>query len=119
MWTDLPEVIRLELEKTVNLDIFVELTDEKFLSRQHYSRATYAHGCRGPLCKKAERDRGRKRSERRAEDKGREYAPNEDGRKTDRDGLLTFIIEWHLYHPDEVERRNKARAEAAAALAAS
>jgi hypothetical protein len=99
----------LELEKAENKDIYDELTAEVFITRQHYSRATYAKGCRGPLCRMAERDRGRKRSEKKAQDKGREYNPNEEIRKADRDALLWFIIEWHLNHPDEVQRRLEAR----------
>lgn len=69
-----------------------ELEDERFTTRSHYSRATYALGCHGPLCRKAERDRGRKRNERRAEDDGREYAPNPGQRIEDE---LDEIIRWH------------------------
>lgn len=75
-------------------EIQAELDNSEFASRIHYSRATYALGCRGPLCRKAERDRGRKRNERRAKDKEREYKPNEDLRIAD-DEKLNEIIEWH------------------------
>lgn len=109
MWTDLPPVLKAELEKPENRDIVEELNDEKFISRQHYSRATYALGCHGPLCRRAERDRGRQRTQKKAEDSGREYQPNPDLRKDDREGLMQFIINWHLTHPDEVQRRVEAR----------
>jgi hypothetical protein len=109
MWTDLPPVLLAELEKPDNLDILEELQDAEFASRQHYSRATYAEGCHGPLCRKAERDRGRERNEKRAAAKGRIYRPNENTRDAKRDGLLLFVIEWHLNHPEEVQRRLQAR----------
>lgn len=110
MWTDLPPLLKEELEKPENVDIYNELTDNRFASRQHYSRATYAQGCRGPLCRKAERDRGRKRTEKKAEDAGREYQPNPEIRTDTREGLLNLIINWHLHHPDAVQRRMEARA---------
>lgn len=109
MWTDLPPFLKAELDRPENADIYKELTDEKFLSRQHYSRATYALGCHGPLCRKKERDRGRERTEAKAAAKGREYEPKPDIRKEDRDGLLHLIINWHLTHPAEVQRRTEAR----------
>lgn len=109
MWTDLPPVLKLELEKEENKDILEELMDPEYASRQHYSRATYAEGCHGPLCRKAERDRGRQRNEERAHAAGRTYRPNENTRDAKRDGLLLFVIEWHLNHPDEVQRRVEAR----------
>lgn len=56
-------------------EVQAELEDERFLTRKHYSRATYALGCHGPLCRKAETDRGRKRNQQRAEEDGREYRP--------------------------------------------
>ena len=109
MWTDLPDFLKVELERPENADIFLELNDEKFISRQHYSRATYALGCHGPLCRKAERDRGRKRTEQKAAAKGREYEPKPDIQKNERDGLMHLIINWHLTHPAEVQRRTEAR----------
>lgn len=110
MWTDLPEFLHIELSKPDNQDIVAELTDEKFLSRQHYSRATYAEGCHGPLCKKSERDRGRERNEERAQAAGRKYKPNENTRDAKRDGLLILLIDWHINHPDQIAKRIEARA---------
>lgn len=75
-------------------DVREELEDEEYATRKHYSRATYALGCHGPLCRKAERDRGRGRNERRAKDSGREYKPNPDIRLDDPD--LDEIVEWYL-----------------------
>lgn len=75
-------------------DVLDELEDEEYVTRKHYSRATYALGCHGPLCRKAERDRGRGRTERKAQDAGREYKPNPDIRLDD--PALDEIVEWYL-----------------------
>lgn len=80
---DLPEDVRAELE------------DPRFPRRQHYSRATYALGCRGTLCKLAETHRGRERNKERALAEGRNYVPR--ARKTDREAELAPIIAWHLW----------------------
>lgn len=109
MWTDLHPVLTFELERKENADIVEELRDPKFISRQHYSRATYAEGCRGPLCRKSEKDRGRKRNRIAAMRAGREYTPAVNEEANARDALLDFVIHWHLTHPDEVERRVSAR----------
>lgn len=42
-------------------EILFELTDERFFNRTHGSRKTYDDHCRGPLCRKSERDRSRRR----------------------------------------------------------
>lgn len=81
-------------------DVLEELTDPKFASRQHYSRATYALGCRGPLCKKGERDRGRFRNQQDAKKNGRTYRPGIKNRVYDREELLSKIIIWHLAEVD-------------------
>lgn len=86
MWADLPA------------DIFAELKDAVYGTRQHYSRATYALGCRGPLCRKAERDRGRRRNEQRG---GEDYNPAMNLRIPEPENI-NEIIEWHLA---EVESR--------------
>lgn len=109
MLSEMSPILRAELEKPENADIFFELNDSDYLTRQHYSRATYALGCRGPMCRKAEKDRGRRRNEIRATRQGRKYIPKEEIRKTDRDALMDFIIHWHLTHPDEIQRRTEAR----------
>jgi hypothetical protein len=75
-------------------DVRAELEDPEYITRSHYSRATYAEGCRGPLCRKAERDRGRRRNEHRATEAGREYEAKSDQRMED-DPLLDRIIDWH------------------------
>lgn len=75
-------------------DVKDELEDPRFAGRSHGSRATYAKKCKGPLCSKAERDRGRDRNEKRALDSGREYRAS-DYRLYDRDALLEEVIKWH------------------------
>lgn len=74
-------------------DVVDELNDPRYGNRQHGSRATAALRCRGPLCRKAERDRSRKRNEARALRSGRDFA--EGTREYDRDDLLDAIIRWH------------------------
>ena len=81
-------------------DVRAELEDKDYEGRSHYSRATYALGCHGPLCRARERDRGRLRNQRRAEDAGREYEPAERLR-LESDELLDRIIRWH--RPDLFE----------------
>lgn len=92
MWDNLPD------------DIREELTNPEFISRKHCSRATYALGCHGPLCRKAERDRSRIRNEAKAEAKGRDYEPNHEVRLPDPENILE-IIEWHV--AELAERRVK------------
>lgn len=41
--------------------IYFELTDERFGNKKHHRLKLYNNGCRGPLCRKAERDRSRAR----------------------------------------------------------
>lgn len=74
-------------------DVRAEIEDPRFATRRHGSRATSALGCSGPLCKKAERDRMRKRNEEKAKAAGREFRPR--SRKYDRDALLEAVFEWH------------------------
>jgi hypothetical protein len=94
MWDELPD------------DILAELNDERFTNRQHYSRATSALKCHGPLCRKAERDRERIRSQRRAEAAGRIYKPNYESRVNSADETyLEQVIAWHI--SDLAERRTQ------------
>jgi hypothetical protein len=75
-------------------EIVAELTDERFTTRQHYSRATYADGCHGPMCRLKEKHRGRKRLEERAQEAGvAGYDPRY--RKLD-DEQVIEIVKWHL-----------------------
>lgn len=81
----------------ISPDVRAELEDEDFTGRQHYSRATYAEGCRGPLCRLAETHRGRRRNEERALEAGREYKPNLEARVVAREKELTAVVSWHLH----------------------
>ena len=75
-------------------DVREELLDPKYFGRRHYSRATYAKGCHGPLCKKAERERTRWRTEEKAEEAGRAYIPGENRRPEDPEILEALV--WYL-----------------------
>lgn len=77
-------------------DVREELEDPKFLTRKHYSRSTYALGCHGPFCRKAESDRGRDRNKVRASGKGRPYVPNKKIRKLEEDARLDPLIAEYL-----------------------
>lgn len=37
-------------------EVAAEIADGRFSGQSHYDRNTYQNGCRGPLCRKAERD---------------------------------------------------------------
>lgn len=92
-------------------DVRTELSNEKYINRMHYSRATYAKGCHGPLCRLAERDRGRDRSVILAERAGREYEPNHEERArrangVDRDRELYSIVHRHR-NEVEIKRLEK------------
>lgn len=109
MWAELPE------------DVIAELNDPRFENRTHGIRGTYAKaadggkGCRGPLCRKAERDEGAdKYARRRARDGKTARSGLKDEEARARDELLDQIILWHrtqreyarlnkLVHPDETE----------------
>ena len=77
-------------------DVRAELEDPSFITRKHYSRATYALGCRGPLCRKAEKDRGRERNEVKAKDRGREYRPKRNPLEAKADREMDNIVEEYL-----------------------
>ena len=81
-------------------DVFAELTDPRFPKRQHYSRSLYYEGCHGPLCRKAESDRARRKTKYVAESEGRKYVPRPKMREAlgnvKRDEELARVIGWHL-----------------------
>lgn len=81
-------------------EVLAELEDPEYSTRSHYSRATYALGCNGPLCKRAERDRGRKRNEATAKAKGREYKPNHKIR--DAEDEIDLAVQWYLSERERV-----------------
>lgn len=89
MWDD--------LEKPENADILDELKAEDYTDRTHGTRACYALGCRGPLCRMAERDRGRERyrERRRAGGASPVAAPPTPARE--RDAFLRAVMKWHRY----------------------
>jgi hypothetical protein len=83
MWGDLADDVRAELE------------DPLYKGRTHYKKATYAVGCRGPLCRKLERDEARANTARKAIEAGREYVPRQTDAQA-RDEELDRVIDWHL-----------------------
>lgn len=91
MSSDMPieEIIKLPGME----DVLAELNDPRYSGRSHGSRATYTLKCDGPLCKLAERLRGRRRNQERAERRGMIYSPNPH--KYDREELLLAVTAWH------------------------
>lgn len=91
MWDSLPT------------DVYIELTDSRFANRTHGTRGTYAKGptpgskgCRGPLCRKAERDEGHSKYSRRQARLGKVARPGlKDDEARARDQLLADITAWH------------------------
>jgi hypothetical protein len=91
MWAELPD------------DVLAELEDPNFENRTHGIRGTYARGntpgtkgCRGPLCRKAERDDAELKYAARQAKLGKttkKGVKNEEARA--RDELLARIILWH------------------------
>lgn len=94
-----------KLEKPeLSPDVEAELSDEKFKNRKHGSRATHTAGCHGPLCRRAEAIRSRRRNEINAVKLGREYQPNYRIKRNDkRNAELATAAEWHWQ--DLAERR--------------
>lgn len=82
MWAELPK------------DVLAELLDPDYTGRSHHKKATYAKGCRGPLCRKAERDEAREDTRLAALAAGREYVQRPTAAQ-DRDLELQAIAEWH------------------------
>lgn len=78
-------------------DVLVELIDPKYANRKHYSRATYASGCRGPLCRLSETHRARVRYQVVAEKSGKPYNFELKGRKLERESELMLIVSWHIW----------------------
>lgn len=90
MWAELPD------------DVIAELNDPRFENRTHGVRGTYAKaadggkGCRGPLCRKAERDEGADKYARRRAKTGKTARTGlKDEEARARDELLDRIILWH------------------------
>lgn len=90
MWASLPD------------DVREELLDPRFENRTHGTRGTYAKaadkgkGCRGPLCRKAERDQGANKYARRQARQGKVARTGlKDDKVRERDDLLALIADWH------------------------
>jgi hypothetical protein len=66
-----------------------ELADEKYITLSHYNRNTYAKGCRGPLCRKSERDLRRKQAAERNPSRKKYYKEPE---AIARDAYLDLVI---------------------------
>jgi hypothetical protein len=88
----------------VDAAVLEELNDPVHAGKTHYRKATYAAGCRGPLCRKAERDAGRMRTKQKAEAAGREYKPEMRSREE-----ILIDMRLNIW----IQRHERARAAAA------
>lgn len=77
-------------------DVLDEIQDEEYINRTHGRRSTYAVGCHGPLCRKAERDRGRPRMRVLRGLDPSDMEPDTKAREDDvlLDRYLTWYIKW-------------------------
>lgn len=69
-----------------------ELLDDRFDTFTHGNKGTSSAGCKGPLCRKAERDACARRYRRRKGGEVREYAPREGAYPEE---WLQSILDWH------------------------
>lgn len=84
MWAELP------------MDVFRELIDPKYETMTHGKRHAANSGCRGPLCRKAERDD--KREQREAHDRAHGIERKRYKRSPEKialDAELNRIMAWH------------------------
>lgn len=73
-----------------------EILDPEFANRRHYSRATSAKGCHGPLCRLAERESRARRYRERKANQGegvKEYDLGEERRAEE--AYLHRVIAWY------------------------
>lgn len=82
-------------------DIRAELSDGPHALKKHYSVGTYSAGCRGPLCRQAETDRGRRRTEANCIAEGKEYIFHPYASVLMREAEIGFYARWHIYERDE------------------
>lgn len=81
---------------TMAQDVYDELIDPEYITRQHYSRATYAKGCHGPLCRLRENLGKREQLVRRAQRNGEIYVPDPRMSTVRKQQMLQPVIDWHL-----------------------
>ena len=60
---------------TIPDDVEAELNDPAYAGKMHFCASTYRDGCRGPLCRMMNRDRGRQNVMRKAKARGDTYTP--------------------------------------------
>lgn len=102
-----------ELMHPDNVDVLRELTDPRFIGRKHFTRRVYHEGCRGPLCRKYQREAQRAARERQAIAKGKNFTPERNlPRMDDRDDFLNAVVEWHCEQLAEMRAKRKTSKQA-------
>jgi hypothetical protein len=83
------------LRDQIRAEVLEELSGP-FGNRTHYSKSTYSAGCRGPMCRKAERDKTKERQEKVYRKSGLPYRPQRDTEENCmRDDILNQMIYVH------------------------
>lgn len=96
MWAELPD------------DVFRELLDPAYQTRTHGKKATSAKGCKGPLCRKAERDEKFAQRHARAQAEGVEIKVyKKSPEKIRLDEELNRILAWHWLVRSEPENTDE------------
>lgn len=76
-------------------DVQLELSDPFYTDRTHGKKPTYQSGCRGPLCRKNERDTKRREYRARMKKLGKIVQDRAAGAAQARDAELEAIQLWH------------------------
>lgn len=89
----------VEVSNDIHNDAQREVSDPAFAGRTHGKRATFAAGCKGPMCMKANRDRARKQYR----DTNPQASRARPGSRTAmEDLLLNNLIAEHIKEREEV-----------------
>lgn len=82
----------LDRLQTLGNEIMDELLDPEYDTRTHGGTGTYAAGCKGPLCTKADRDASAAKYRRKVDREVKEYAPRKSAHPEE---WLAEVIAWH------------------------
>jgi hypothetical protein len=106
----------------LSADILAELLDAEHIMRVHGRRTCYTAGCRGPLCRRADRIENRRRYEEARRRAGKPFTPSDLRTVRDaRDEELDLATEVYAQHAKPIEiyvRLHKLYSEIALAEAA-
>jgi hypothetical protein len=88
----------------LSADILAELLDSEHVLRVHGRRTCYTAGCRGPLCRRADRIENRRRYEESRRRAGKPFTPSDLRTVRDsRDEELDLALEVYSEHARVIE----------------